>query len=55
MEPRDNSSLLVTRRNYNIPAAYELTEEMILGHWNSGKGLTDSQSRADPRGPLAGI
>ena len=54
MEPRGQELVSRYKANYHIPAAYRLTEEMILT-LESGNGPTDRPSPVDLRGLLAGI
>lgn len=48
MEPRGNELITRYKRNYGIPADVEVTEEMILHHWNLEKKLTKNLLKSTP-------
>ncbi|WP_353931681.1 methyltransferase domain-containing protein [Okeanomitos corallinicola TIOX110] len=48
MEPRGTELVNLYKRNYNIPADVEVTEAMILQHWNLEKKLTKELWESTP-------
>jgi len=48
MEPRGNKLITRYKKTYSIPAGANITEQMILAHWNLEKKLTRELLRSKP-------
>lgn len=48
MEPRGKKLITRYKKTYNIPAEVDITEEMILTHWNLEKRLTAELLESNP-------
>jgi len=48
MEPRGNKLITRYKLNYGIPTSTEITEEMILHHWELEKNLTKDLLESNP-------
>ena len=48
MEPRGNKLIFRYKKNYNIPAEADITEKMILTHWELEKELTSELLQSKP-------
>ncbi|BAY20651.1 putative methyltransferase [Calothrix sp. NIES-2100] len=48
MEPRGTELITIYKHNYRIPSAAEVTEDMILNHWELEKNLTKDLLESTP-------
>jgi cyclopropane fatty-acyl-phospholipid synthase-like methyltransferase len=48
MEPRGNELITRYKRNYGFPASAEITEKMVLHHWELEKNLTKDLLESNP-------